>query len=136
MDSLKLKMVQEATKYRAAKIEYGDGHYFSLQDICLTPEQENEFARRLVAAYNACEGISTETLESEHANQVLTNFASTVTEMDRLKAQNAQLLDAIKDIHKISISTDGGAFGLGFSDVLHEIELLAAETITEKTETP
>lgn len=63
---------------------------------------ENEFARFLVAAHNTCLTIPVELLESEHANQVLSNFASTVSEIDRLKAVNADLLEALKGVVRVA----------------------------------
>lgn len=47
----------------------------------------NLLARRLVAAYNACEGIETESLELQVANGGISK---------RMKAQNHELLEALE----------------------------------------
>jgi hypothetical protein len=70
-------------------------------DTCLTnsvPDNDEANARRLAAAWNACEGLPTDDLEAcpdgglfhlaDHANQL-------AIERDRLSAINAELLEAL-----------------------------------------
>lgn len=61
-----------------------------------TRQEENNFARRLVASYNACLAIPIELLESESAPQTLGNFYEKVAEIDLLKAVNAQLRQSLE----------------------------------------
>lgn len=57
-------------------------------------------ARRLVACWNACEGISTEELESERSSstgwaRTASKLLKATTERDALRAVNAELVDAL-----------------------------------------
>lgn len=53
-------------------------------------------ARRLVACWNAAEGIPTETLENGHA--VFGKLAETAADRDRLQAMNAELVAALRSV--------------------------------------
>ena len=59
-------------------------------------EEEKEFARRIVASFNALKNFSIETLESEETNNVFSNFVGSVSEFTNIKEQNEQLLDALR----------------------------------------
>lgn len=60
-------------------------------------------ARRLVACWNACEGISTEDLESERSAstgwvRTASKLLKATTERDSLRAVNAELLEALEGL--------------------------------------
>ena len=67
-------------------------------------------ARRLVAAWNACDGLPTETLEivGGLSDVLRAKFDSTKAERDSLRAVNAELLEALKTYQRAGIgnSTD------------------------------
>ncbi len=61
-------------------------------------------ARRIVAAVNACEGIETEMLELAGNGiwqQSESRFDAMIAELDGLRQQNAELLEALKGIIEI-----------------------------------
>ena len=58
-----------------------------------TREAANDFARRIVAAFNATRGVPVETLETDPLT--LDGVEDT---FNRLKAQNAQMMDALEEI--------------------------------------
>jgi len=70
-----------------AKTDYGNG---------VSEAREN--ARRLVAAWNACEGISTETLElvPRFTEAGIKTVQSVEAEVAALKAQRDELVEALK----------------------------------------
>lgn len=57
-----------------------------------------ELARRLVASFNACKGIGTELLERFTVEDTLNEAYRNRVEVEQLKAQNAQLLEALREI--------------------------------------
>lgn len=66
-------------------------------------------ARRLVACWNACEGISTETLENGNSIQVaLMGGLNAALECDRLLAENARLREALEDMVELRDLTIAG----------------------------
>lgn len=108
-----------------------------------TMEYENEFARRLVAAFNATRDVPVETLEQEPLT--LDGVEET---FERLKAQNAQLLDALEGLYYLVESqwlvrnTENDHeqnFTMRQIEPLRKLkkaqETIAATTSTEKTET-
>ena len=71
---------------------------------CLDYEED---ARRIVACVNACEGIETEVLEA-----LPLNFKQHAIEFEILKAQNARLLEALKEL--VNATSDDFAAAYGF----------------------
>ena len=62
---------------------------------------DEDAARRIVAAVNACEGIDTESLETIQTINIGNYFnlkRKTVAELDRLRQKNAELLEALKGV--------------------------------------
>ena len=79
--------------------EISTDRYFVARGFPITTEgheEEKEFARRLVASFNALKNFSIETLESEETNNVFSNFVGSVSEFTNIKEQNEQLLDALR----------------------------------------
>jgi len=110
--------------------------------ICLLSEHANidkedfENARRIVACVNACEGIPTETLESEIFNHGLLKLSSTANEFARFKSENASLKNAIQEIIGLCQDDDGSACAaLDAMDNIYYIRrtaTMAIEGITEQ----
>lgn len=102
MSKLTLQLAMNPMEVSSGHIqssEISTDRYFVARGFPITTEgheEEKEFARRLVASFNACEGVPTETLEGEIFNQGLLKLSSTANEFARLKEQNAQLLDALR----------------------------------------
>lgn len=93
-----------------------------------TTGKENEFARRLVASYNACEGVPIEILEVlpidfiEQGQKIVN---------ERLKAQNAQLLEALQEVVEY--------FGLnhpGVNDIEFVVRINSAISATNPQQEP
>lgn len=57
---------------------------------------DKEFARRMCAAVNACEGLKTENLEN--AGRLRDGLETVQRRIEELKAQNARLLEALRII--------------------------------------
>lgn len=87
---------------------------------------EESHARRIVAAVNACEGIDTEILAA-----LPLNFKQHAIEFDRIKAQNARLLEALKD-YENHIST---LYPWALSEPLNSIHAKARAAIAEAENT-
>ena len=61
-------------------------------------EIDKKNARRLVAAWNACEGISTNTLEALRSPiKDISCVPGLVADIDALRAVNAELVDALEE---------------------------------------
>lgn len=125
--------------------------YFRVVGFACTKEgmdKANAFARRLVAAYNATRHVPVETLEIDPLT--LDGVENT---FNRLKAQNAQLIQALEKIKRWEMPETGkfwdnektepmsyaACYGSnGERDIVRFIasSAIAAATITEKTETP
>ena len=103
---------KEPWKYYWGKNEHNEadcGIYFELNEggayaICRAPKYatEDEWknnARRIVACVNACTGASTEFLEkSASISFPIVVLENTIEERDQLKAINAELVEALKQI--------------------------------------
>ena len=60
-------------------------------------EEEKKFAHRIVASFNACEGIPIEALESPNPMPLIFQDIQVAIKFERLKAVNAQMLEALQD---------------------------------------
>ena len=86
----KLKITGNSLSFAGGYIQIGttENRWMAETKGCHVNGSNNEdallLARRLVAAYNACEGIETESLELQVANA------------NRLKTQNKELLEALE----------------------------------------
>lgn len=116
----------------------GNGKYFLARGFNATQEgheEEKDFARRLVASFNACEGIPTETLESEIFNHGLLKLSSTANEFARFKSENASLKNAIQEIIGLCQDDDGSACAaLDAMDNIYYIRRIATMAIEGITE--
>lgn len=73
-------------------------------------ENKEANARRIVAAVNACEGIETEILEAGTMGEIGTAIRTMDTENERLRQQNAELVQALKKL-SLMAQTSGGTAG-------------------------
>ena len=150
-----MKFVPAKTVHQIARVENTEMglvanimHMVSMPNSAQTLEQENAFARRLVAAHNATRHVPVETLETDPLT--LDGVENT---FNRLKAQNAQLIQALEKIKRWEMPETGkfwdkektepmsyaACYGSnGERDIVRFIasSAIAAATITEKTETP
>ena len=110
--------------------------YFRAVGFACTKEgmdRANAFARRLVAAYNACAGIETEMLEIPGMILSL-NITRDSVKLERLKAVNAQLTDALEEA-RLQIECLHGKFkatGSG-NAVLQRINSVLSAYSSQKT---
>ena len=101
------------------------------EEICRTPSitpTDKANARRIVAAVNACEGIETEWLETgvnlksqindatKERNKAYNAVMAEIVEKEFLRAQNARLLEALKEITETLLESDGG-FAVGEGNI-------------------
>lgn len=95
------------------------------EDIICIANKAN--ALRIVACVNACEGIETEILEA-----LPLNFKQHAIEFEILKAQNARLLEALKEL--VNATSDDFAAAYGFEVERNNAFKIISEA--EKTTAP
>lgn len=78
---------------------YAEDGKTPVADTCLTnsvPANDEANARRLVAAWNACDGVSTDNLENNlPVKELAHRYNAALAERDSLRAVNADLLEAL-----------------------------------------
>ena len=103
MSKLTLQLAMNPMEVSSGHIqssEISTDRYFVARGFPITTEgheEEKEFARRIVACVNACEGVPTETLECEIFNHGLLKLSSTANEFARLKSKLKALEDAYSE---------------------------------------
>lgn len=79
---------------------YSEDGKTPVADTCLTnsvPDNDEANARRLVAAWNACDGVSTDNLENNlPVKELAHRYNAALAERDSILAVNAELLEALK----------------------------------------
>ena len=96
---------------------------------CLDYEED---ARRIGACVNACEGIETETLEAGNMGEIGMAIRTMDNENARLYAENARLLEALKEL--VNATSDDFAAAYGFEVERNNAFKVIAEA--EKTTAP
>ncbi len=71
------------------------------------PEGPDEDARRLVACWNACEGISTDALESKQGMPLIVSFQREQDRADLAARQRDELLAALRPFASVDLRTQG-----------------------------
>ena len=88
----------EITAKKDGRVSIGNAEYEGIADVweraCGGDDLYIGNARRLVAAWNACDGLETELLET-----LPLNFKAHALQCADLRAQNAALLAAVKEMH-------------------------------------
>ena len=94
------KLKTSYTHIRHVLTEHGAVLAVCSNDQGLTTTQAN--ARRLVAAWNACEGISTNTLEAIRSPiKDISCVPGLVADIDALRAVNAELVEACQELLEV-----------------------------------
>ena len=114
-----------------------DGHSVATFDDEPSPED----ASRLVACWNACEGLHTESLE--RGPSLADQLVDVLNERDSLRAVNAELIKALERsadaLDRLTDKVDGTGFSSSdeFNNALDEIDLgRAAIASARKQENP